>query len=86
VATTFNVHAGDWIELEVSTADSSPNAGQWCTLYLGFLRSYQGMGLARVVCKSGCECAESLVEAQWRQLVSLTQTHSFQASCTKLQR
>ncbi|KAI3436557.1 hypothetical protein D9Q98_005973 [Chlorella vulgaris] len=74
------LHIGDWIELEVSTADSSADAGQWCTLYLGFLRSYQGMGLARVVCKSGCECAESLVEAQWRQLVSLTQTHSFQVT------
>jgi hypothetical protein len=67
--------AGDWVELELSTADASPDAGSTSHLYLGYLRSYRGMGLARVECVAGCTCAAGRVDGLWQQRVSLTQIH-----------
>ena len=40
------------------------------------LRSYQGMGMARVECASGCTCAPSDVDGLWEQQVSLMQLHA----------
>lgn len=72
--------AGDTIVLELSTADTSEQAGKWATLYLGYLRSYEGMGLAKVACGGGCSCEETLVDAQWEQQASLTHMHDLKAS------
>lgn len=41
--------------------------------------SYNGMGLARADCQSGCTCEPQLLDGLWDQRVSLQQMHTFQA-------
>ena len=68
--------AGAWIELEVSPEESPGSRGGGATVYLGYLKSYQGMGLAFVECKSGCQCSPSHVDGLWQDRVSLMQLHA----------
>lgn len=74
--------AGAWIELEFSTAEGSgaPAGGSGAEVILGYLRSYQKMGLARVECRSGCTCPPSVMDGLWGDHTSLQQMHSFRAS------
>lgn len=78
------VSPGDWVELEVSTADGTGDGAgggdDKATVFLGYLRSYEGMGQARVQCVSGCKCVATTVNARWKQKVSLTQMHQFKVS------
>lgn len=48
-------------------------------MYLGHLRSYEGMGAARMECRSGCTCAPSRADGLWSAHVSLMQMHTFKA-------
>ncbi|KAL4442048.1 hypothetical protein ABPG77_011309 [Micractinium sp. CCAP 211/92] len=70
---------GSWIELQVSTEESPGKRGA-ATVYLGHLRSYEGMGAARVECRSGCTCAPSRADGLWSAHVSLMQMHTFQTT------
>ncbi|PSC72893.1 photosystem II reaction cent isoform B [Micractinium conductrix] len=74
---------GAWLEMEMNTLDgSSSGAGAQtkATVFLGYLRSYQGMGVARVECKRDCTCLPTRIDGRWKQRVSLTQMHEFQVS------
>ena len=64
------------MELLLSTEEAPGRRGK-AEVVLGHLRSYGGMGLARVECRSGCTCAPSLVDGLWRERTSLMQLHSF---------
>ncbi|KAL4427831.1 hypothetical protein ABPG75_001920 [Micractinium tetrahymenae] len=70
---------GSWIELQVSTEETPGQRGQ-ATVYLGHLRSYEGMGAVRVECRSGCACAPSRADGLWSARVSLMQMHTFQTT------
>ncbi|PRW56718.1 hypothetical protein C2E21_4783 [Chlorella sorokiniana] len=70
---------GSWVELELSTEEAPGRRGV-ATVILGYLRSYQGMGLARVTCAAGCSCKPGLVDGLWRQHTSLMQMTSLQVS------
>lgn len=66
-----------WIDLRFSSqVAGDANA----TVHLAYLRSYEGMGAARVSCQRGCACAAGEVEGAWVQRSSLTQIHSFEVS------
>lgn len=67
------------MELLLSTEEAAGRRGK-AQVVLGYLRSYQGMGLARVECRSGCSCTPTLVDGLWDDHTSLVQMHSFQAS------
>ena len=47
----------------------------YATVWLSFLRSYEGMGTANVSCSSGCRCAPSFLDGTWSRQVSLQQIH-----------
>lgn len=64
------------MELLLSTQEAPGKRGK-ASVVLGFLSSYEGMGLARVECRSGCTCAPSLVDGLWSERTSLMQLHSF---------
>ncbi|PSC68097.1 CRT (chloroquine-resistance transporter)-like transporter [Micractinium conductrix] len=66
---------GAWLELAFGTEEAPGRSGE-ATVLLGHLRSYQGMGMARVECASGCTCAPSDVDGLWEQQVSLMQLHA----------
>ena len=64
-----------WVDLRFSSrVAGDANA----TVHLGYLRSYEGMGAARVSCLSGCDCEAGEVEGHWMQRSSLTQIYSFE--------
>ncbi|PSC68096.1 hypothetical protein C2E20_8274 [Micractinium conductrix] len=63
---------GAWLELAFSTEEAPGRRGQ-ATVFLGHLRSYRGMGKARVTCQSGCTCAPTVVNGLWKERVSLMQ-------------
>ena len=73
-------HAGAWLILEF---DSRPDAnapaqfGNWASVYLSYLKSYEGMGTAQVVCVSGCECDKTVLDGTWEQQATLMQIHQF---------
>ncbi|PRW60464.1 expressed protein isoform A [Chlorella sorokiniana] len=69
---------GNWIELQVST--KVPGNNDQVLVLLGYLRSYTGMGLAKVTCASGCTCRPSWVDGFWDSPTSLTQMHAFKVS------
>lgn len=53
---------GGWLELSVDTRASHSNSSsgqQPATAFLGYVRSWHGMGQARVQCMSGCQCEVS---------------------------
>lgn len=70
---------GAWLELAMSTEEGPGRQGK-ATVYLGHLRSYAGMGLARVECRSGCTCTPTQVDGLWKQRVSLMQMHAFKVT------
>lgn len=41
-------------------------------MHLLYLRSWQGMGQARVECASGCSCEETVLDAHWDREATLT--------------
>ncbi|PSC75343.1 hypothetical protein C2E20_1137 [Micractinium conductrix] len=67
---------GAWLELAVST-EEAPGSNGTAEVLLGHLRSYCGMGQARVECQSGCSCQPTVVEALWEERTSLLQMHQF---------
>ncbi|PSC68081.1 hypothetical protein C2E20_8267 [Micractinium conductrix] len=73
---------GAWAELELDTRASSSSASASginssseadgeTVVWLSHLRSYQGMGTARVACVGGCTCDEATLDGTWEQRVSL---------------
>eukprot|EP00887_Chlorella_sp_A99_P003010 scaffold9.g3010.t1 len=47
---------------------------------LGFLRSYQGHGRARVQCVANCSCKPTTWDGYWKRQASLQQMHEFSAT------
>lgn len=74
---------GAWLILEF---DSRPDAnapaqfGNWASVYLSYLKSYEGMGTAQVVCVSGCECDKTVLDGTWEQQATLMQIHQFKVT------
>ena len=51
--------AGDWAELKIDSRlpeDSGGSSKSNATVSLGFLRSYEHMGAAKVECVANCRC------------------------------
>lgn len=76
----MGTEVGAWAELQLSTVmssdtDSADEKAQkrraWA--HLGHVRSYEGMGVARVTCVSGCKCPLTFMDCLWSSQVSLTQ-------------
>ncbi|KAI3428291.1 hypothetical protein D9Q98_006670 [Chlorella vulgaris] len=63
-------------EQKRSTPEGTSNA----TLHLGYLRSYERMGLAQATCTQGCSCEPSYIDGLWADRTSLTQMHSIKVS------
>lgn len=63
-------------EQKRSTLEGTSNA----TLHLGYLRSYERMGLAQATCTQGCFCEPSYIEGLWADRTSLTQMHSIKVN------
>ena len=72
--------AGSWLILEF---DSRPDAnapagnGNWASVYLSHLKSYEGMGSASVTCVQGCSCEKTVLDGTWEQQATLMQIHQF---------
>lgn len=71
---------GAWAELEVDTRAHDSSDQQDTLVWLSHLRSYQGMGTARVRCVSGCTCQISKLDGTWQMRHSLFWFHRFQVS------
>ena len=52
--------------------------GNWARVYLSHLKSYAGMGTARVVCVSGCACEKSRLDGTWSEQATLMQASAGQ--------
>eukprot|EP00887_Chlorella_sp_A99_P000046 scaffold16.g46.t1 len=75
--------AGAWAELEIDTRETEAGGvepRQPATVYLGYIRSWRGMGRARVECMRGCRCEPTTIDGAWRRKATLRQTHTFLAS------
>jgi len=46
--------------------------------YIGYLRSYKGMGSASVECTANCTCGPTVLEGTWERKASLTQFYVFE--------
>lgn len=74
---------GAWAELEFdSRRDATKDAshGNWASVYLSHLKSYEGMGTARVACVSGCHCQKTVLDGTWEQQATLMQIHGFKVT------
>ncbi|KAL4421052.1 hypothetical protein ABPG77_007527 [Micractinium sp. CCAP 211/92] len=74
---------GAWAELEFdSRRDATREAshGNWASVYLSHLKSYEGMGTARVACVSGCHCQKTILDGTWEQQATLMQIHGFKVT------
>ena len=60
---------GAWAELEVDSRSAAAHGET--QVWLSHLRSYQGMGTARIECKSGCTCTPTLLDGTWNRRASL---------------
>lgn len=78
---------GAWAELLVNSLEGATNATEEeaagggsppATVILGYLRSYESMGRARVACVAGCSCSESFIEGTWERRATIMQMHQFQ--------
>ena len=68
--------AGAWAELEVDTrpnpaAFGSGSSPSETVVWLSHLRSYEGMGTARIECVSGCSCVNATLDGTWSQRASV---------------
>ena len=72
--------AGAWAELELDTRAHDNSDKQDTLVWLSHLRSYKGMGTARVQCVSGCMCKPSKLDGTWQMRFSLFWFHRFQVS------
>ncbi|KXZ51888.1 hypothetical protein GPECTOR_11g322 [Gonium pectorale] len=73
---------GSRLQLAVNTDRRAmgAEAGEPVGVYLHHLRSYSGMGTARISCVSGCSCAPAEVDASTRDRVSQTYLAAVAAS------
>ena len=60
-----------------SNNESVPSHLSWitnenATIFIGYLKSYSGMGRAKVTCMGGCSCAEADIDAHHEQQTSQT--------------
>lgn len=45
---------------------------------VGYLASYEGMGRARLECRVGCQCAETVLDGHWTvERASISLMHEF---------
>ena len=51
---------------------------QLATLLLGYMKSYESMGNARVTCVAGCSCEPSTLQGRWERRATVRQFHAFQ--------
>lgn len=70
------------LTLDAGTAGGSGNSsgGGQAQVLLAHLKSYAGMGRARVECRSGCTCEPSVLEGHWGVKASMQMIHKFRAS------
>ena len=69
--------SGDSPEAAAAAAAAGPPLES--VAYLGYLRSYEGMGSATVECIANCTCGPTVLEGTWERKASLTQFHTFEA-------
>lgn len=65
---------GDWAELELDTTQRGGDDGGGSKdtfVWLSYLRSYAGMGVASVECVGGCRCEGSRLDGTWERRASL---------------
>ncbi|KAL4431189.1 hypothetical protein ABPG75_006445 [Micractinium tetrahymenae] len=62
---------GSWAELEVDSRASDGSKSSNTYVWLSHLRSYRGMGTARVECVSGCSCSATRLDGTWERKASL---------------
>lgn len=70
--------AGDGKEAAEVAADAEK-----ATVYLIYLRSYQGMGMADIACTAGCTCKRAAIDGTWRRQASLQEIKKFAVSCLR---
>ena len=69
--------AGHWAELAFDSREDSQdlNTSSTTRVILGYLKSYEGMGMAAVECVSGCACERSTLDGTWSRKATLYHMH-----------
>mmetsp|Transcript_22780 Transcript_22780/g.37744 ORF Transcript_22780/g.37744 Transcript_22780/m.37744 type:complete len:532 (+) Transcript_22780:128-1723(+) len=78
---SFGVPKPGWVASQVGQSCRFHYAARtdWLThsIGLGYLKSYEGLGSARVECEGSCSCNASMIDAHWTERTSPNDIHYF---------